>query len=279
MDPTGNITALVETEVPEKEQPSAASEIMLRHPEVEQVGFVIFSDSGSGPFTVSLRMAGGEFCGNAAMSAAALFLIRRNESDGLTDHKCRPARVPVKVSGTEAPVEVLLKNENDTDFHAEVMMPAAKDVAERVFVCDGIRGKLPVVFMDGISHIMIDPGSVFYGLLSEREKAERVIREWCGILSAEGLGLMFIEPSDPMDERIFRFTPLVHVPLSNTVFWENSCASGSAAAGMYLSEKYGAPVSVTLQEPGGIMSVKSDHPGGMTVICGKTRLTEVIKTQ
>ena len=39
-DPTGNITALVEDAVEDSLQPSAAAEIMKKHPEVEQVGFV-----------------------------------------------------------------------------------------------------------------------------------------------------------------------------------------------------------------------------------------------
>ena len=60
-DPTGNVTALVEDAVEPALQPEAAAEIMRVHPEVEQVGFV--SLNGALP---SLRMAGGEFCGNAS---------------------------------------------------------------------------------------------------------------------------------------------------------------------------------------------------------------------
>ena len=56
LDPTGNITALVEGPVPPSEQPAAAAMLMERHPAVEQVGFVRF-----GPEAVSLRMAGGEY--------------------------------------------------------------------------------------------------------------------------------------------------------------------------------------------------------------------------
>ena len=39
-DPTGNITALVESAVAVGEQPAAAAALMERHPTVEQVGFV-----------------------------------------------------------------------------------------------------------------------------------------------------------------------------------------------------------------------------------------------
>ena len=63
-DPTGNITALVETQVDPADQPAAASWIMAQNPEVEQVGFVTFAAAGAGTpvadVPVSQRMAGGE---------------------------------------------------------------------------------------------------------------------------------------------------------------------------------------------------------------------------
>ena len=40
LDPTGNITALVETPVDPARQPETAAALMARHPQVEQVGFL-----------------------------------------------------------------------------------------------------------------------------------------------------------------------------------------------------------------------------------------------
>ena len=45
-DPTGNITALVESAVDVPDQPAVAAGIMCRHPEVEQVGSLRFLFSG-----------------------------------------------------------------------------------------------------------------------------------------------------------------------------------------------------------------------------------------
>ncbi|MBQ9612826.1 MAG: hypothetical protein IJV14_09590, partial [Lachnospiraceae bacterium] len=42
MDPTGNVTALVESPVGLSMQPDVADRIMKKHPEVEQAGFLIF---------------------------------------------------------------------------------------------------------------------------------------------------------------------------------------------------------------------------------------------
>ena len=80
-DPTGNITALVETEVPVAEQPAAASAVMEKHPEVEQVGFVRLLEAAA----AELRMAGGEFCGNATMCTAALYAIRKEARSSTLD--------------------------------------------------------------------------------------------------------------------------------------------------------------------------------------------------
>ena len=79
-DPTGNITALVETAVDAADQPAVASRIMELEPDVEQVGFIAFT--GDPALPVSLRMAGGEFCGNATMCAAAIFAIRSGLQGG-----------------------------------------------------------------------------------------------------------------------------------------------------------------------------------------------------
>ena len=67
-DPTGNITALVESPVAPEEQSAVAARIMERFPQVEQVGFVRLPRESAAP--VELCMAGGEFCGNASMSGA-----------------------------------------------------------------------------------------------------------------------------------------------------------------------------------------------------------------
>ena len=86
---------------------------MRKHPEVEQVGFV--SLDGGFP---SLRMAGGEFCGNASMSAAALLAIEKDLPV--------PAVIELTVSGAPEAVEVRLEQREGETFRAAVRMPSAK---------------------------------------------------------------------------------------------------------------------------------------------------------
>ena len=263
-DPTGNITALVESEVPAADQPAVALRIMEQHPDVEQVGFVTYADDAAAAgVPVSLRMAGGEFCGNATMCAAALFAIRSGLQGGA---------VPVRVSGATAPLEVLLEQQAAGTFSAAVTMPPALGIEELKLADGMLPGSdsldLPIVRMEGISHIIIEPDSGFFGLKDDPVLAETLLRSWCGVLGAECLGMMFLGEGAGLRP----MTPLVYVPGADTMFWENSCASGSAAAGMYLAAKAGSPVDVTFDEPAGRLRAESDPATGKTVLHGSVIL-------
>ena len=256
-DPTGNITALVESVVPEKDQPSVAAAIMARHTAVEQVGFLrLPAGGGERP---ALRMAGGEFCGNASMSAAALWALRRGFNGG----KCS-----LRVSGAESAVSVRLRRETEGSFAAAVHMPPAGQIMEKECVISGRRGGLSCVYMEGITHAVITPASPFFALKDAPAAAEEAVRELCGSLGAACLGLMFLEGEGALR----RLTPLVYVPLSGTLFWENSCASGSAAVGMLLARQSGKAIDLTLEEPGGELRVESNTVKGETWLYGRTRL-------
>ena len=267
-DPTGNITALVETQVHPADQPAVASGIMDLDPDVEQVGFVTFAAAGAeapgADVPVSLRMAGGEFCGNATMCAAALYMM----NTGMTGE----ASVSVRVSGAEDPLEVRLVRRDAVSFDTSVTMPPALCIDE-LKLSDGMLPgsdalRLPIVRMEGIAHVIIEPDSGFFGLKNDPALAETLLKGWCGVLGAECLGIMFLDEGE--GERAM--TPLVYVPGADTMFWENSCASGSAAAGIYLAAKAGGPVDVTFSEPAGRLRVMSDPDARKTVLYGSVIL-------
>lgn len=261
LDPTGNITALVESPVEIARQPSAAAAIMRRHPEVEQVGF-LRDVSNAESVRAELRMAGGEFCGNASMSAAALLLSK--------DCPCEDERrMELRVSGAAEPVALCLRPEEENAYCAEIEMPPALGISETSFAFSDLRAALPLVRMEGISHLVIEPDSVFFSLLRKRPEAEKAVRAFCETLGADGLGLMFLDGSSTQ----YRMTPLVFVPGSGTCFWENSCASGSAAVGMYLAAKTGSAAVLSLSEPGGVLCVRSDPKSGETRLYGHVRVT------
>ena len=264
LDPTGNITALVGTPVAVVDQPGTAAEIMKQHPEVEQVGFVRLFDEPGYEMQAVLRMAGGEFCGNATMCTAALYMLRR----GLEGS----AEVSVSVSGASEPLTVSLVRTDEVSFDSSVLMPPALDIEEMAFECvtDGgaLSGTLPVVHMEGIDHIVIEEGSPFFELKDQPDHAGRAIRKWCGRLCSDCLGMMFLEG----EGNVRKLTPLVYVPGADTVFCENSCASGSAATGMYLASRSGEPIDCTLNEPAGDLRVESDAQNGGIRLSGRVIL-------
>ena len=233
MDPSGNITILVETPVPEASQPSVALKLMELEKDAEQVGFLSPGDGCD----ISLRMAGGEFCGNATMSAAAAAAENAGTDEG---------SLLVRVSGCPDLVRADVTRLPDGSFRGAVDMPRPLAVEEMRLPLGTPGGEsaqqshaaglsadltsgwymLPVVHFEGISHVIIggERESVVAGE-AWKSRAEELARQWCSYLKKSALGLMFL------DAESSRMTPLVYVPGADTLVWENSCASGTTAAG------------------------------------------------
>ncbi|MBQ0133577.1 MAG: hypothetical protein KBS46_00300 [Clostridiales bacterium] len=239
-DPTGNMTVLVEGEVSAEERRTVADGLMARCPEAEQLGFLSGGREGC---DIRLDMAGGEFCGNAAMCAAAHFARTHGGGDRL---------VTVSVSGEEKPLQVRLEQRAD-GFAGRVHMPLPLSVEE---VRLG-EHTLPLVRFAGISHLISD------GILA-RQEAEENIRRWCAQLGADCLGVMLY------DRLRGQLAPLVYVANIDTLFWENSCASGSAAVGVWLYAREGKSVSASFSEPGGVLAAECD--GENLILRGSVRL-------
>ena len=232
MDPTANRTILVATPMPAQQQPAVAARLMAAEPTAEQTGFL--SDGNADG--IALRMAGGEFCANATMSAAVYHGMRTGQTSGI---------VTVHASGAPAPVEVEIKRNADDRWQGIVHMPRPLSVKYMRF-SDGQT--CPVVSFHGISHVII-----------EREQptpdAEATAKRRCSELSADALGMMF------WDREAERLTPLVYVPTADTLFWEKSCGSGTAAVGAFLAQESGRTVSVALQQPGGVLQITASSDG------------------
>lgn len=258
LDPTGNITALVTDPVPVIDQPRVASAVMARHAEVEQVGFLGWGHAAD--VDASLRMAGGEFCGNASMCAAVLFLER-------TGRAGEGADVLLRVSGAQDPVAVHVGPAGDGRFSTSVRMPRERFVSTERLELDDVAADVPFVCLEGISHLVVRPDSPLFGLRERPGDAERAVRAWHGVTGGDGLGVMFVEPMGDAT----RLTPLVFVPGAGTVFWERSCASGSAAVGTLMARELGAQVELDLVQPGGTLHVSS-QPGGDTWLSGHVSL-------
>ena len=149
-----------------------------------------------------------------------------------------------------------------------MIYPPLLGVTAQQLFFGGRSETLWAVCLQGITHIIIRPDSCFWSLREDPAGAEAALRDWCALLGAECLGLMFLEAKDTS----YRLTPFVFVPGSGTFFRENSCASGSAAAAVLLASESGQPVTLTLLEPGGCLEAGCDPSSGKILLYGMTRL-------
>lgn len=227
IDPTGNMTVIVTSPVDPSLRRSTALELMKTEPAAEQVGFL---DTDA----CSLNMAGGEFCGNASMSAAAVLAFEENY--------CGKVMLSVSGAGKPVAVEVL---PCDGNFKGKVLMPLPREIRTVAFPEGDSFTELPTVFFEGISHIIAGPDMT-------PDRAEKNIARWCKMLGADGLGIMSV--SDDMSS----MTPLVYVPAAGTMFFESSCASGTAAVGAYYASLSNKPVKLDILQPGGKLTIEAE---------------------
>ena len=243
-DPTKNITILVDSDIDVKDQPAIAKALMEIHPDAEQVGFVSFDENKN----IKLRMAGGEFCGNATMCAGVYAVIsdeiyknkltKDNENilnkeyfkeksiddnNYKNNNKFANFTKTIYVDALKKYVEVDIKCIDENKFIGTVNMPRAKEIKNIKFP-DGET--YDVVFLQGISHVIIDITDINF-----KKYFENKIKSYCDFLNVESLGIIFY------DKNKNSITPLVYVKNADTLYWENSCASGSIAVYEYLKIK------------------------------------------
>ena len=236
-NPAGNITVLVETPVPVCAQPKAAAFLMKKESLAEQVGFVT---------NTALRMAGGEFCGNATASAAALYCRKNN---------LQTADLSVTVCGLDYPVSVALQGEH---YNTCVTLPPPQKITAERLCVNGTAVLLPCVWMDGIAHLIVETDM-------EKALAEQAVQQWAAQLRVDALGLMFLSAENRLD-------PLVFVPGANTLHWENSCASGTAAVTAYLHATKKTD-KVVLRQPGGVLQAETAEEDAI-LLAGTVMLSE-----
>lgn len=285
MDPSKNITILVLTEINKSCYGEIAKILLNKEKNAEQVGFLTFTKDCD----INICMAGGEFCGNATMSAAVYYALKNNKN---------AENVKIKIQGLNQKVNVKVQALEDIKsnscypiYEGQVSMPRAKDIKEIKFASGDI---FPVVFFEGIAHIIIDVNanekiissdhnvklkSNFLHIISNddlKKYLENNIKSWCEFLNVPALGAIIIEENKKngllIENHInknneVRITPLVYVKLVDTLYWENSCASGTTAVGEFLMSKNKNENTISVLQPSGVsLVVKKDNSDGLALI-------------
>ena len=272
MDPTKNYTLLVDTPVPEENQAAVAAELMRRVPLAEQAGFVgPVSEQDPADTDIAVRMAGGEFCGNASM-CAAVYAVTRGYAKH-SDPQGNGCEVRLAFRGQEKPVRVQVRPQDDGSFACTVEMPEVLGISVQRFAANEVFPQgiaLPVVFFPGIAHAIVETEKT-PGADRIREQAEQLLPLWCEQLGAEAMGLMFLDgeaevATEAGHTPVRTLSPLVYVAGIGSLFWENSCASGTTAVGAYL----GLP-EIALLQPGGVLRI-ARTPDGRLLLSGSVRV-------
>lgn len=243
MNPTENMTALVLSFVARQDQPAVAAKLMAESSVcVEQVGFL---EETTLPGAVArLQMMGGEFCGNATMSLAAL----RAYEEGLAENEEKI--YPLEISGADKLLDCRIVCRED-GYVGSVGMPLPEKISEEELE-PGLF--LPVVRFPGIAHVIVKEDKM------DPAAAKAVIPRWCRQLKTDALGILLT------NQDLNRIRPLVYVRETDSSVWERGCGSGTAALGAYLADEARADVQVSVSQPGGVISVKAAYGGSVKEI-------------
>ena len=227
-DPAGNVTLLVESPVPAADYFFVAGRLLQAVPGAEQVGFLTAPRMGG---DVRLEMMGGEFCGNAAR-CAGLYRIRQ---DGLYGSAL------VEISGCREPVPVTA---DASGVFAQMPLPVSM---ERI-VLDGTG--FDAVRFEGIVLLIAEAPPM------DADWVKAVLPTAAERFRLPAAGMMFLSGEE--------MVPAVYVRDTDSLFWENSCASGSAAAAWWDAVR--SPDGVrrkSLRQPGGTIETETRKKDGV----------------
>lgn len=248
LDPAGNVTAIVCSDVSAAERARVAAQI-LRLPElgIEQVAFLTEPRSGG---EIRLEMMGGEFCGNA-LRCAGFYQALRNGAQGKS---C----VFAEISGADGVQPVMADTAEGT---ASTVMPLPLSVQPAGWA----DVQAARVTFAGITHFVIDCAQ------PDETLVQRAI---AAAPEASAVGAIFL------DRAHGSIKPVVFVRETASCVAENSCASGSVAAAVVLTADFADGITeIGIGQPGGTLEVGVQRADGAATglsIGGAVRLTQTL---
>jgi len=237
--PGGNDTALVISNIVDPLVKRTINNTLMQiYPNIEQVGFVSVKYG-----TLSLNMAGGEFCGNATRSTAYLAL------------NGKPGELSIKVSGVNNNLRAGV-DENGDAFAQMPILPEKDKVIK-----DPKSDSGWFIEMEGITHYVDFEPSQIDDLTPEEIKQLSLSKiQQKGLNNFQACGIIYVRQS----EKGFQIVPVVYVKDINTLFLESACGSGTCALGQVIAIKNGQSVTdlPVLQPSGGIIKISIVYEKG-----------------
>ncbi|TJX14291.1 diaminopimelate epimerase [Tissierella creatinini] len=210
----------------------------------EQVGFIEepITAKGKSLNTLRLQMMGGEFCGNATRSLAALIvhlnLPMVNKTEDLYN-------VILEVSGINELLECTVrKTEIENSYFSKVQMPLPKSVVNSAFQFYNKMISYIRVDFPGITHFIVESKDI-----KDKEGFFKAIKDYTDQEELDAIGIMFYDSITSF------LTPLVYVRSTDSLYWERSCASGTSALGVALALRRNSSLHEYIKQPGGELEV------------------------
>lgn len=262
--PGGNDTFFVVNPSLSRDEYARINKLVLEHyPKFEQGAVLEPSSQGA---VLRMQMTGGEFCGNATRSVAALIAeTYMNGSDdlpvanySLITQDNNVLTFPVEVSGTDNLVTAkATRDENGWDVEIELpRLPERKVSATTILEFSGTRVPCTVVELEGISHILISDSQMPF--TNNQDRFNSMVADVITQLSwsdRAAFGLIWVKQVDNQ----LAIEPVVFVKSIQTCIYESACGSGSIAVALASTPEGTQQVTSVRQPSGAVLQAGIDE--------------------
>jgi diaminopimelate epimerase len=274
--PGGNDTFMVLNSSFKREHYPRINQLVLERFNRFEQGAVL--EQASNGAVLRMQMTGGEFCGNAARSAAALVATTyhgNRELDSVADYGAireegNTLLFRLEVSGTNSLISARVSPGQD-GWDVEIELPR---MAERKVQSDVLltldNGTVPctVVTLEGISHILIPEYHMHFR--NDQERFQILVADVIEQLGWDEMGAFGLIWT--RKERGYHaIEPVVYVKAIQTCIYESACGSGTIAVALALTTE-GQSNSTSVRQPSGaVLEATIDYSDSAEGIGAKLR--------
>ncbi len=237
INPAENTTIFVISPVEKEKRAETAKKLMsYGSVQAEQVGFITRNPAEG--IDGHVEMMGGEFCANASRSLAAYlaFCGQMPQEDGFYRITCSGCETIMLASVEKSEIPSVMK--------AEIRIPLPRAIDPIALDVDGQPAVFYRTAFAGITHYVLPNGG---GKCCE--SCWQAVKKWADEDSYDALGMIAFD----LDTE--QMKAAVYVKETDTLYWERSCGSGTAALGAVLAVLEKDTISIPVRQEGGTIEV------------------------
>lgn len=234
--PSQNTTAFITDYVCPSQYATIANKLMAYDSlSVEQVGYIVKPHSDE--TVIRLEMSGGEFCGNALLSAAAYCHYR-----GLSKQE----NFLVEISGSDIPLNCHVKQKASNIYESRSEMPSPLKIADIELSVKGNQISGKIIKLNGITHFITQ-------FWPKKSDYNDILTELLKQVDDKAIGII---PYKSIKDNEYEIVPFVYVTDTGSKVFERACGSGTLALGVYLNA-IEQSAHFHIHQPGGVIQVEA----------------------